>query len=47
MATSALNVTPGSASLANATVFAPSGDEVDTTLVTHGVLAPLLTLTAR
>jgi hypothetical protein len=46
LATSSLNVSAGSAALDQADLFA-SGDKVDTTLVTHGVLAPLLALTAK
>jgi hypothetical protein len=46
LASSSLNVSAGSASLGQASVFA-SGDRVDTTLVTHGVLVPLLALTAK
>lgn len=46
VATSTLTVTAGSASLRQSSVF-DSGDKVDTTLVTHGVLVPLLALTAK
>jgi hypothetical protein len=46
LATSSLNVSAGTASLGNAAVFA-SGDKVDTTLATHGVLVPLFDLTAK
>jgi len=46
LATSTLNMTESSASLKQASVFA-SGDTVDTVLAAHGVLVPLLTLTAK
>ena len=46
LASSALTVSAGTASLDNAAVFA-NGDKVDATLVTHGVQVPLLALTAR
>jgi hypothetical protein len=46
LATSTLNVSAGSASLNDAANFA-TGDQVDTTLVTHGVLVPLAALPAK
>jgi hypothetical protein len=46
LATSTLNVSDGSAALTQPSVFA-SGDKVDTTLATHGVLVRLLSLTAK
>jgi hypothetical protein len=46
LATSSLNVTEGSATLSQASVFA-TGDKVDTSLVTHGVLKTFTGLTAK
>jgi hypothetical protein len=46
LATSLLSVSAGSASLTQSSVFA-TGDLVDTTLATHGVVVPLRAVTAK